>query len=326
MSLKSQLLRELECHRDTDLSGQYLAEKYGVSRNAIWKAIQQLRQEGYRIESTPNRGYCLTADNDLLSAEGIGVHLPARYRELPVYLYREIDSTNNQAKRLIAEGLHRTALVVAETQTAGRGRRGRSFYSPEKTGIYMTMVIHPQMELHNAVTITTAASVAVVRALKSLCGVFPQIKWVNDIYLNGKKMGGILTEAVTDLESGTIQSILIGIGLNVRTTRFPKEIADIAVSLHSEGTGKCVNRNRLIAVIASHLLDMVAEMGDTSYMEEYRSHSLVLGRTITYTQNGQTYEAQAVDIDDTGGLVVSHPNGETVVLRSGDITVRLQDG
>jgi BirA family transcriptional regulator, biotin operon repressor / biotin---[acetyl-CoA-carboxylase] ligase len=320
MPLRSDILKELEANRDKYLSGQYLAEKFGVSRNAVWKTINILKTDSYDILSVSNKGYRLADRCDLLSAEGIHSSLTGKYKDLSVFSYKEVDSTNNEAKRLIASGFDRAALITAESQTAGRGRYGRTFYSPEQTGIYMTMVIHPKIDIYNAVSITTAASVAVVRAIETLTNAKPQIKWVNDIYLDNKKLCGILTEAVTGFESGITQSIIIGIGININTVNFPADIAGIAVSLNPDG----ITRNKLTAEIAKNILDISENLSDKSYLDEYRAHSLVLEKYITYYKNGDAYNAKAVAVDDAGGLVVMDDNGLTEVLRSGEISIRLK--
>lgn len=319
MSLKSDILKVLEANRDKNISGQFLADKFDVSRNAVWKTINILKDEGYEILSVSNKGYRLADGSDILSVEGISNYLSEYYKDLAVFSLKEVDSTNNEAKRLIASGFDRPALIAAECQTAGRGRQGRNFYSPEQTGIYMTMVIHPKLNISDAISITTAASVAVVRAIETLMDAKPQIKWINDIYLDNKKLCGILTEAVTDFESGMAQNIIIGIGMNISTANFPADIAETAVSLNPDG----ITRNRLIAEIANKLLDIFRNLSDRSYLEEYRAHSLVLGKHITYFKGGTAYSAKAVAIDDEGGLVVIADNGVTKVLRSGEISVRL---
>jgi BirA family biotin operon repressor/biotin-[acetyl-CoA-carboxylase] ligase len=320
MPLKSDILKELETNRDKYLSGQYLAEKFGVSRNAVWKTINILKTDRYKILSVSNKGYRLADNSDLLSAEGITGYLTAEYKNLSVFSYKEVDSTNNEAKRLISSGFDRAALITAESQTAGRGRYGHTFYSPEQTGIYMTVVIHPDIDIFNAVSITTAASVAVVRAIEAITDAKLRIKWVNDIYLDNKKLCGILTEAVTGFESGITQSIIIGIGININTVNFPDDIAGIAVSLNPDG----ITRNKLIAEIAKNILDISGNLNDKSYLDEYRAHSLVLGKYITFYKNGDANCAKAIAIDDAGGLVVMYDNGVTEVMRSGEISIRLK--
>lgn len=318
MQLKLEVLKMLESHRDVDISGQQLAEYFGVSRNAIWKAINALKAEGYRIRAGQNRGYRLADNNDMLSAVGIADAIKHRTKGLAVYLHRTIDSTNDEAKRLLAEGKTGPALIVAEEQTAGRGRQGKTFYSPEHEGIYMTFSFPTALPLTSAVSVTTAAAVAVFLAIRDLTGIETEIKWVNDIYLNGKKICGILTEAISDLESGRAAHIILGIGLNFSNTEFPAELQGIAGSLNPTG----VIRNQMVARILDRLLDVVSNLGDDGYLAIYREHSMVIGREIEYIRDGDRFTARAVDIDEDGALIVEDTRGERTTLSSGEITVR----
>ena len=293
---------------------------FGVSRNAVWKTVRALEAEGYCIEGVKNRGYRLSPENDMLSAVGIAGAIRHKTKGLAVYLHRTIDSTNNEAKRLIAEGKGGLTLIAAEEQTAGRGRQGKSFYSPGHTGIYMTLSAPTDLPLADAVSLTSAAAVAVWQAIKDTTGIATEIKWVNDIYLGGKKIAGILTEAISDLEAGVTRHVIIGVGVNVSTTDFPTEIADIAASLGKDG----INRNRMIAAIVDRLLDVLAHPSDTAYLSLYRKHSMVIGQEITYVENGVSHGARALDIDDFGGLVIERADGVQSTLRSGEISVRLK--
>ncbi len=319
MAVKDELLRELESRRDQALSGQDLARRLGVSRNAVWKAVTALRREGYVIQAAANKGYCLAADSDLLSEAAIRHHLPEAYRHLHILVLKETDSTNNEAKRLLAAGKSETALVVAETQTAGRGRQGRSFYSPEQSGLYLTLILQPEAGLADALSITTRAAVATVKAIEALTDKKPLIKWVNDLYLDGKKICGILTEAIADFESGAVANVVVGIGVNVGTELFPAELAHTAGSLCP---GRPL-RNALAAQIAAQLLEAAQDLTDTGYLDFYRSRSLVIGREIIYYQAGQAHGATALGIDDKGGLIVGDGEGNTRILSSGEISLRL---
>lgn len=318
MQLKIEVLKVLEEERGRDISGQVLAERFGVSRNAIWKAVRALQAEGYKILAGQNKGYRLSEENDMLSAVGIADAIEHRVKGLSVYLHRTIDSTNDEAKRLIASGKKGSALVVAEGQSAGRGRRGRQFFSPELTGIYMTFSFPTNMPLTDAVGITTATAVAVHLAIKDLTDIETEIKWVNDLYLGGKKICGILTEAISDFESGCVQNMIIGIGINYQTTNFPRELQDVAASLSPTG----ISRNRMVARIVDRLLDVLN--GEVDYLEIYRAHSMVLGKDIVYERDGVKTEARALDIDDNGGLVVEHRDGSRATLTSGEISLRLR--
>lgn len=311
MSLKNDVLYELTAKKEY-ISGEELAMKFGKSRAAVWKAIKALQKDGCIIEAVTNKGYILCDEGNILNEAVIKARLK---NDIKIAFYDETDSTNNQAKRLINEGVSENLLVCAAKQTAGRGRQGKSFYSPDGTGIYMSLVIHPDSSLQNAVTATTAAAVAVCRAIEALTDITPEIKWVNDVYVNGRKICGILTEAVTDFESGTVSSVIIGIGVNITTSDFPKDVEN-AGALNAD-----IRRSELIAKITDELLKIT--LGDySSFINYYRTHSMIIGREITFYENGTASSATALEIDETGGLVIRTPDGETRTLRSGEITVR----
>lgn len=320
MSVKESVLKALEEEKGTFISGEKLSEALGVSRNAVWKSIRQLEAEGYEIESVRNRGYRLQQQTDLLSAAGILAHAapPA------LYVFQEIDSTNEEAKRLAADGAPHGTLVAANAQSAGKGRRGRSFYSPSDTGVYFSVIFKPDLDISDSILITTAASVAVCRAIRDVCGRQCRIKWVNDIYLEEKKICGILTEAVADMESGRIGSIICGIGINVRTEAFPDDVAGRASSIFSGRTARGI-RNELVAAVWRELMDLVDRLPDRGFLTEYRERSNVIGKQIRYTDHGEWKEALAVGIDDDGGLVIQSDADGMVHLHTGEITVRVQE-
>lgn len=233
--------------------------------------------------------------------------------ECKVQVFSEIDSTNLEAKRR-ATAVHNTPMLfVADSQTAGRGRMGRQFYSPDSTGLYMSYMYTPDCGFSDSVTVTAAAAVAVARAIKRLTDLEPEIKWVNDIYIGGKKVCGILTEAVT----GKDVKIIIGIGINITTQSFPKEIEGIADSLKIS-----VDRNRLAARIVKELQVLISELSERSFIEEYRRLSCVLGRDVTFIKNGEERYGKAVDIDRDGGLVVQTSDG-SITLNTGEISLKV---
>ena len=207
MAVKNEVAALLEQRRGTAVSGQELADMLGVSRAAVWKAVKQLQDEGYRISAATNRGYLLENETDVLSADGIRLNLPERYRELPVKVYRSVGSTNTEAKAAALRGMPHGTIIAADEQTAGRGRFGKSFYSPARSGLYMSVIQKPQKPVSDCTLITAAAACAVTDSLEELCGVRAGIKWVNDIFLGGRKISGILTEAISDFESGTVEAI-----------------------------------------------------------------------------------------------------------------------
>ena len=312
MGLKNDVLTYLCKKQDSFVSGEELALEFGKSRAAVWKAVKSLQSEGYLIDAQTNKGYRLSAENDVLNAQEIEKYINF---DCKVCYYETLDSTNTQAKRLINEGENGVMLVVGGEQTAGRGRQGKSFYSPSKTGVYLSLVVHPMTGLQNAVTATTAASVAVCRAIESLTDRKPKIKWVNDVYLDDKKICGILTEAVTDFETRTVTSVIVGIGLNISTTDFPQDVENASC------LGVRLERSGLIGAIANELNSVV--QGDYSdFIDYYRSHSMIIGENIYYIENGVKNQARAVGIDSCGGLEIELADSSRTVLRSGEITIR----
>lgn len=226
---KERVLRALEAREGAHVSGAQLARELGVTRNSVWKAVNALRREGYHIDATTNRGYALSHEDDLLSASGIRRFLPADAPLFPT-VRKCLDSTNAEALRRAVDGAPEGTVIVAEEQTAGRGRRGRSFFSPAGTGIYLSILVRPALPAERAHLLTCSAAVAVAEAIEACAGVDASIKWVNDVYCRGKKVAGILTEGSFDLEGGVLQHAVVGIGVNVRPPHagFPAEIAERA--------------------------------------------------------------------------------------------------
>lgn len=256
-----------------------------------------------------------------LAKDEIREQLLEENRKMDIYVYDTIDSTNDEAKRQWKENKKAPCLFVSDEQTGGRGRRGRSFYSPKGTGIYMSLLIKPAMGLEDAVHVTTATAVIVAKALRECTGEDIGIKWVNDLYLGDKKICGILTEAVMEPNMTDNPAIVIGIGINLSTTNFPEELQGIAGGL---GVGdKAIDVNHLIARIAEGVLHFVKNMQDCSYVDEYRKMSIVLGKEIRYNEGDALICAKALDIDSEGGLMVELSDGRVKVLKTGEITVRL---
>lgn len=235
-----------------------------------------------------------------------------------IYTFDEIDSTNNEAKRMAASGFAGTALIAADRQSAGRGRMGRSFYSPAQTGAYFSLLYTPSAPLVNAVSITCATSVAVMRAIRTLTGKQSEIKWVNDLYWNGKKVCGILAEAVS---CEGRPRIVIGIGVNIRTAEFPKEIAETAGALETQ----TVSPTALIAAIYRELEPYLLNPEDRSWLSDYRSYSCVIGHMVRWYRGAEAYVGYAEEIDEDGALLIRCENGRIDRLYSGEISVRVQN-
>ena len=242
--------------------------------------------------------------------------------DVSIIPFETTDSTNTQAKLYCGqfkdEGITSPVLFIANHQNSGKGRLGRSFYSPADTGLYMSLLIKAEEIGSDLVCVTTATAVCVANAIQKLCNISPKIKWVNDIYIENKKVCGILCEAVTNFETMKIEYVIIGIGVNVATDFFPNDIKDIATSLPAK-----TNKNKLCAYITDNIIDELSRINDRSFIEKYKEMSLVLGKEITYTENDETKTATAVDIDNNGGLVIETENG-TKTLTTGEITVRLK--
>lgn len=253
--------------------------------------------------------------SEITSAE-ITKYLPDKYKEMKIAAYKTIDSTNRVAKDLALAGHALPLLVVADGQTAGRGRLGRSFYSPSSTGVYMSLAVGGFDTPKDAVFITSAASVAVTDAIIALTGKSPGIKWVNDIYLDGRKICGILAESQKTQDG---YSIIVGIGLNMTTSHFPEDISDIAGALNSD-----VPKEQMIAAITENLLDICSNPFDGSFIEKYKSRSVVLGKEISFIMGGMQKSGKAIDITDGGALIVETQNGDKIILSSGEITIRLK--
>ena len=325
MSTKEKVLQYLEQHKGESISGQDLADKLEVSRTSVWKAINGLKKEGYQIEATTNKGYQLSIDTDLLSEAAIVPLLSEALKGHRVIAHKTIDSTNLEAKRIVNEDPTFEGVILSEEQTKGRGRLGRVFYSPSESGLYMSLVLRPVADLDNATLITTAAAVAVCQAIETLTGKKPQIKWVNDIFLDGRKVCGILTEGIMDMESRTIGTIILGIGLNFREpeTDFPDEIQSIAGTLFDKKNA-AVTRNQMVAEILNRFYLLYPDLVKRSYLDEYRKRCFVLGEQVTFPQGNETIEAKAIAIDNDGGLVVALPNGETKTLTFGEISLNIK--
>ena len=315
MELKDEILSELE--NNEYISGEALAEKLFVSRNGIWKAVNKLRKEGYEIEAVTNKGYCLKGDINKISVGSIKKNLE---RPLEFYILDEVDSTNNYARELALKGKS-DLVVISETQNGGKGRLGRKFYSPKGAGLYMSLLCRPKMNVELAPLITSYTAVAVALAIDKLSGKETQIKWVNDIFMNGKKICGILTEAGFDFEGGTIDYAIIGIGVNALGLEFPDEIKDIASSVEKE-SGIKISRNELAAEILNNLKDMEEEIKTKKYLDIYRKKSNVIGRKVNVYYGNESYEAEAIEIDDNAALVVKTNEG-LKRLNSGEVSIRL---
>lgn len=235
--------------------------------------------------------------------------------------FAQTRSTNDLAKEYALKGAKEGTVILSDCQTGGKGRMGRSFFSPRDKGIYMSVILRPKIAADESLLITSFAAVALARAVEKECGVSPKIKWVNDLYLGNKKICGILTEAI--FENGVPKLIILGIGINVKVADFPNELSEIATSIENE-TGKAVSRKKLTEQILLELDKLYKTFKDKEFLEESRKRSNVIGKNIKVIRGDECYDAKAVGIDDTGGLMIENC-GEQTVLYSGEVSIRLAE-
>lgn len=323
MSAKENILAELEKSKGEFVSGEMLAEMLGVSRNAVWKAVKGLEKDGYPIRAVTNRGYMLDKSFEEITKSNISRYLHTNYIGKKLEVFREIDSTNTYAKEKAKERYADNGFtVVAESQTQGRGRMGRSFVSPPDTGIYMSVVLYSGISMETAQLLTSCTAVAVSEAVDKLCGTNTAIKWVNDLFLNGRKFCGILTEASVNFESGMLDYAVIGMGINVKNLsgKIPDELMGTVTSIEQEAEIS-VSKNELAGEILNSLERNINNIDSRSFMEEYRKRSFIIGENVIVTYGGIQKSAVALDIDDNAGLVVKFDDGEIKTLNSGEARI-----
>ena len=345
MAIKDAILQRLNESRGTYISGEELSASLDVSRAAVWKAIKALRDEGYSIEAVTNKGYRMPTAAEAITEDSLRYALPPELRGSKCYFYDTIDSTITQAKRLLlSEEIQSGSAVFANHQTAGRGRLGRSFFSPEN-GIYLSVIIRPDFDISRSVLVTVAAAAAVAKAIEDVCSQDARIKWVNDIYVDGNKVCGILTEAVTDFESGQIDSLVIGIGINTSIEGFPEELKGIAGAVdlsRADSSGKVPASTNAKSLLAAEVVRLTVEYtsqiakaseGETpAFLDIYREKSMVIGHDLLVFKGAYRADptseldgipAKAVGIDNDGGLQVVYENGAEETLTTGEVTIRL---
>ncbi len=311
MELKEKILERLLCG---EVSGQQLAMKFGVSRAAVNKCVKKLRDEGYDIDAAAGRGYRLN-NNDVLSAAKVRKYLNTDWQ---VQVLDETTSTNDDAKRAAALGKDNLA-VIADRQTKGRGRLNRAFSSPSGKGLYMSAIIRPNLAFADCGKITAYVAVAAARAVEALCGKSVQIKWVNDLYMDGKKICGILTEGSMGMEGGSLEYAVVGIGINVAKNSFASELAEIATDVETE-SGVKIDRCALAAKVLDGLKNAEREIKSGAFVKEYKDRSCVIGKEVTV--NGD-YTAAVKDIDDDCNLIIER-DGKTVRFFAGEVSLKIK--
>lgn len=326
MSVKDKTLSVLENNKGDYISGAELSKKLSVSRNAIWKAIKSLQNEGYNIYAVTNKGYCLSTDTDILSSQSISKYLNKYNNNFNINVYKTINSTNSAVKELAINSAKEGTVIISEEQTEGRGRFGRKFHSPKGTGIYMSILLRPQMHASKAFLITAATAVAVAEAIETVSDKKAKIKWVNDIYCDNKKVCGILTEASFDFESGITDYAVLGIGINVKTPKegFSEEIKDIATAIFEyEDSPSTDIRSKLIAEILERFWDYYKHIEDKSFLKAYKTRSLLINNEVNIISNKSSEKASVLEIDDECRLKVKMEDGSIRFLSSGEVSIRM---
>ena len=265
----------------------------------------------------------LTGKGNSISKDAIRVLLKKDYKDIEIYTYKLIDSTNEEAKKIAKKGAKDGTVIIAEEQSAGKGRMGRSFYSPANTGIYMSIILRPKLTSMDSVLITTAASVSICNAIYKATGIQCEIKWINDIYINNKKVAGILTEASTNSQSGIIDYLILGIGINFNKPKdnFPNEIKNIATSLFdNDSNGK--TRNILCAEIINNILNMISNIKNYDFISEYKEKSIIMNKDIMYTISGKSFFGKVIDISNEGSLIIKDKYDNIIILSSSEVTIR----
>ena len=329
MKTKEAVLLYLQEHTGKPISGEIMALALNKSRTSIWKAIQSLKKEGYSIESSTNKGYTLSQNNDVLSEQQINQELIQQHHPIDwnIQTMESTTSTNDLAKIYANHNSTTPAIFISEEQTAGRGRLGRKFVSPSKTGLYISLCLFPTIALEDLSLITCATAVACVETLEELTGKSLNIKWVNDLFYQDKKVGGILTEVISDFESQQVQSLIVGMGINLIDSpqSFPEELHSVVGSIFSSKTeydNSSFNRNHFIAQFLEKWTFYYQNLSKRDFIESYKEHSNVIGKFVNVFEGNQTYSAYAKDIDENGHLIIEKEDNTLHSLSYGEVSIR----
>lgn len=322
MNGTEQILELLE-EAEGPLSGEEMAQRLGISRNSVWKAVQRLREDGYEIEAATNRGYRLVSSESALTPQGVRRLLTGPARGCAIDVRDTVTSTNTVLKAIAEQGGAEGMALIAQQQTQGKGRLGRTFLSPKGTGLYISILLRPKFSAEESLSVTTAAAVAVAEAIDSITGRYAMIKWVNDVYLQGRKVCGILTEASVDFENGGLHYAIVGIGVNIQEPPggFAPEIRDVAGALY-QGEVPSGVRVRLAAEILNRFFGFYEHLTQRTFMEAYRQRSLLTGIEVTFTQGDMVHEGLVLGVDDEARLQVRLPSGEEKLFSAGEVNIK----
>lgn len=320
MKTKDKVLRALLNNREEELSGQTLADHLGVSRNAVWAAVKTLQKEGVPIRALPNKGYRLPATYDPLQASYFKKTLA---ESAPLWVYPTVDSTNDQLKNLARAGALHGSAVLADHQSAGKGRMGRSFYSPALTGLYVSVLLKPDPSFQVGLNTTLKAAVLAARCLEKYGAPPIGVKWVNDLYTSHGKVAGILTEATINMENGMVDTVVVGVGINLLPPAggFPEDIANHVAALFSPDHYQPI-KNPLAQDLVEAYRELLKEDQDHALLSEYRERSVVLGKEVLATMGDRKIIGTVKAIRDDGALVLERADGQLENLMSAEVSLR----
>ncbi|MBN1354520.1 MAG: biotin--[acetyl-CoA-carboxylase] ligase [Candidatus Omnitrophica bacterium] len=322
MGRDDKILELFKKEKDSYLSGEEISHLLGISRQALWKHIEKLRDAGYVIEAVPHLGYKLRHVPDKMFVSEIKWNLNTKILGRDIRYYETVGSTNNVAYELAAEGAREGTLVIANEQTKGKGRLGRSWVSPEEGGVYLSLILRPDILPNEVPKITLVAAVSAVKAIRQFTGLEALVKWPNDILISDRKAGGILTELKGELDK--VNFVVLGMGINVNTPRelLPKSATSIKAESKSSAE---LSRVELVKIFLKTLEDEYAGFSKNGFppvREALKSYSCTLGRQVSVTKSGkERFCGKAVDIDKNGGLVVELADGQEETFLSGDVTL-----
>ena len=327
--MRDKILKVLVDNSNKFLSGEAISSFLGITRSAVWKHIRSLQRDGFEIESRPGLGYRLISFPEELDQVTLTEIMETQIIGKRIEVHQAIDSTNNRARELALEGVEEGTLIIAETQLEGRGRLGRNWISPKGKGIWMSLILRPNLPPDQAPRITAIAAVAIRKALNRATGLDIGIKWPNDIIIDGKKVCGILTEMHADIDR--IHYVVVGMGINVNMTQkdFPTDISSTATSLRI-ALNRSLDRRQLIALIMEEIEEVYLKYLENRDFEQIlhqcRQYSVTLNRSVKVIGRDSTIEGIAIDFDEDGALLVKTHDGNIIKVMSGDVSVRGEQG
>ena len=320
METKEKVLCLLYDNRGESISGEEIARMLGISRNSVWKAVNALKEDGYEITSKTNEGYMLSCESEVFNAHSVNKLTGGKYN---IRFYDKLPSSNDTAKALAQAGEGEGTVIVVRSQTNGKGRMGRSFISESENGLYFSVILKPTIPLEECALLTVMTAVATQEAIEETSGKDCQIKWVNDIYINDRKICGILTEASLNFENGNMNYAVVGIGINIKEDKdgFNKEIKDIAGAIF-DNTPPRDYKSVLLSTILDKLFAYYNSFCVDDFIEKYREKSNIIGKDVRVYRGNKIVEGVAIDIDKRARLVVKDQNGEIHSFSSGEAQVR----